>query len=108
MDGILIISLLAIVLVLSIIFVPQFFIKRAIHKIIKIFRQCNAIGKDSAKTIAELGLVPPNLLNRMMSTRDYKPQALQLLKSLDVIEETEDNRLYLSETNLALSPFKDS
>ena len=108
MSGILVISLLLVVLMLSIIFIPQFFIKRAIRKVIKIFRRHNAISEKSAKTMAELGLTPPSLTARMMSMRDYKPQALRLLISINIIEVTEDNKLYLSMNNLTTSPWKDS
>jgi hypothetical protein len=89
--------------IIVVIFVPRFFLKRAFTKVIEIFRYHNATTNKNARTIAELGLNPPSWSERIFRMRDYKPQALDLLRRADIVQETEDGRLYLSEDNLASS-----
>jgi len=96
-----IIGLLAIVMLLS-----RFMMTRAFAKVIKIFLQYSATNGKNAKTIDELGLRPPSFTQRMLRARDYKPQALDLLIRSEIIQLTEDGRLYLSEEKLAYSKFK--
>ncbi|NVM24428.1 MAG: hypothetical protein HWN70_00725 [Desulfobacterales bacterium] len=93
--------LLFILLVLFI--VPQWRLKRAIHQVIRIFREHNAIGIDNSKTIDELGMRSPGMLERMLRGRDYKQYALRALIKAAIIQTTEDGRLYLSEERLLAS-----
>jgi hypothetical protein len=74
---------------------------RATRQVIRIFREHNAVDSKSARTIDELGLRPPGVLQRMMRRRDYKPHALNALLRLGVIETTGEGKLYLSEARLA-------
>ena len=106
MNDIALIVILIVIAVLALFLVPQLLVKRAITKVIKIFRQHNAIDIKSAKTIDELGLRPESMLNRMMKPRNYKPRALQALISADIIRMTEDGKLYLFEENLAASKLR--
>jgi hypothetical protein len=69
--------------------------------VIRIFRKHNAVDSKSARTIDELGLRPPGMLQRMMRRRDYKPHALNALIQAGVIKTTDDGRFYLSEARLA-------
>ena len=103
MSGILILVLLAARFMLLMLVLPQLFIKRAIPSVIRIFRQHNAVGVRGAKTVDELGLNPKSYMERIGRLRDYKPRALQLLIRADIIQMTEDGKLYLSEENLALT-----
>jgi len=80
--------------------------KRAARQVIKIFRRHNATDSKNARTIDELGLRPPGMLERMMRQRDYKPQALDMLLQAGIIKATEDGRLYLSEEKLSESGFE--
>jgi len=96
------IALVVIALVVMI-FVPRWFMKRAFPKVIRIFREHNAINEKNAKTVVELGLTPPTFIQRLSRFRDYKPQALDLLKRADIVQVTEDGKLYLSEDRLASS-----
>ena len=106
MNNIAIVVILIVIAVLALFLIPQFLVKRAIAKVIKIFRQLGAIDIRSARTIDELGLRPESMFNRMMKPRDYKPRALQALISADIIRTTEDGKLYLSEENLAASKLR--
>ena len=80
-------------------FIRAFFTKRAIFRVVKIFYQHNALGINDAKTLHELGLERPDLVQRMMKPRDYKQTALQLLMKEGVVSVT-DGKLYLVEEKL--------
>ena len=81
-------------------FVYTFRGRRAIHKVIEIFYQHNALGVNDAKTLEEMGLKKPDFVQRIMRGRDYKQYALQILKKRGVINATEDGRLYMVEDEL--------
>ena len=74
--------------------------RRAISKVIEIFRQHNALRINDAKTVEELGLEKPDFAQRIMRGRDFKQYALQILIKRGVICETEDGRLYMVEEKL--------
>ena len=76
-------------------------IKRNTRKVISIFQQKNAVGIKNAKTADELGLTPKPFFQRMTSTRDYKPKALELLVQASVVCLTEDGKLYITDQSLA-------
>jgi hypothetical protein len=82
---------------------PYLLIRRAVGRVIKIFRRQNAISVESARTIDELGLRPRTWLQGMFRGRDYKPQALDILLKADIVQMTEDSKLFLSEEKLAAS-----
>lgn len=103
MDDILILVLLVVAALLVIIFVPRWFLKQAFAKVIQIFREQNAINEKNARTVDELGLRPPTFTQRLMRMRDYKPQALNILMRADIVQVTEDGKLYLSEDKLGSS-----
>jgi len=102
-NTILIIVLLFIVLLVAMFIIPRWRLKRAIRQIIDIFREHNAVSAKNAKTIDELGLRPRGLMERMLRTRDYKPYALEALVKAQIIQTTENGRLYLSEEKLSAS-----
>ena len=94
------IVLIVVFMLLVLLIVPQLFLKRAINKVIQIFREHNAIGINNSKTIDELGLRPPGMMERMFRGRDYKQYALKTLIKAAIVQTTEDGRLYLSEEKL--------
>ena len=100
MEGVLFIILMVVAFILAFLFIPQFMLMRNIPKVIRIFREHNAVGEKNAKPIEELGLLPKTMFQRMFRRRDYKPQALQFLLRTTVIEMTEDGEVYLNEDNL--------
>jgi hypothetical protein len=81
--------------------IPRWLMRRAARQVIKIFRAQNATENKNARTIDELGLRPPGMMERMMRRRDYKPQALNALMQVGVVKVTDDGKLYLSEEKLA-------
>jgi len=100
MEGVLFIILMVVAFILAFIFIPQFMLMRNVPKVIRVFREHNAVGEKNAKPIEELGLLPKTMFQRMFRRRDYKPQALQFLLRTTVVEMTEDGNVYLSEDNL--------
>jgi hypothetical protein len=100
MNDVLFIILLIVLFIATMIFLPQFLLMRNVPKVIRIFREHNAVGEKNAKTIEELGLQRKAMLQRLFARRDYKPQALQFLLRTTVIEMTEEGKVYLNEDNL--------
>ena len=106
MNAVYFIGAIVILLVLAF-FVSTLMFKRAIKEVVRAFRKHEATGVRSAKTVGELDLAPKSFFSfRRMGLRDYKPHALQLLMSNNIIRATEDGKLYLSESKLADSRFK--
>jgi hypothetical protein len=98
---VLIIFILVILILLAVAFVgSNFMARRAIKSVIKMFRNGQALSLDTAKTSEELGFRPRRML-QLRATRDYKPAAMQFLMKHNVIQATEDGRLYLSEEALS-------
>ncbi|MDP7286106.1 MAG: hypothetical protein QF906_02700 [Dehalococcoidales bacterium] len=77
---------------------------RNVPKVIRIFRENNAVGPKNAKTIEELGLKPKSMFERALRMRDYKPRALQFLMSVTIIDTTEEGKVYLDEDKLLQAP----
>lgn len=98
-DMVLVILVLVIVIVAAFV-LPQLFTKQAIPSVIRIFRKHDALGISGSKTADKLGIKPQTMTQRMFKRSDYKPRALQLLISANIIQMTEDGKLYLSEENL--------
>lgn len=82
-------------------FVPTWMMKRAMPKVIEIFRKNNAVGILNAKALDELGLGKKALWKRMWGRRDYKPRALDFMVQCQIIQVTEDGKFYLSDYDLA-------
>ena len=74
--------------------------RRAIFRVIEIFYEHNALGTSSAKTLNELGLERPDLVQRMTRPRDYRQTALQILMKEGIINVTEDGKVYMVEEKL--------
>ena len=100
MNDVLFFILLGILFLVVVIFVPQWMLMRNIPKVIKLFRERNAVGEKNAITIEELGLQSKSIFKRMFNRRDYKPQAFQFLIRASIVEMTDEGKVYLSEQNL--------
>ena len=97
MNDVIAIILIVLLMLVAMIFIPQYMTRRAVLKVLRIFRQQNAIGMKNARTVDELGLRPRSMLQSIGRGRDYKSKALEALIRADVVQMTEDGRLYLSE-----------
>ncbi len=91
---------MVIAFILVVFFVPQWILVRNIPKVIRVFRNFNALNPKTAQTIEELGLNPKPMLERMFRRRDHKPRALQFMLRVAMVEVTEDGKLYLNEEKL--------
>ena len=94
------IVLLIIIFMVLLVVIPLMMNKNAVMQVIKRLRQHQALDIQSAKTVEEIGLQPLSLRERMLRFRDYKPAALQGLIRTDIVQTTEDGRVYLSEEHL--------
>ena len=83
--------------------VPRWRLRHAIRQVIQIFKEHNATDIKNAKTVDELGLRPRSMMEGMFRGRDYKPYALSALIRAEIIQTTEDGKLYLSEDKLIAS-----
>ncbi len=79
--------------------------RRALEAVVRIFREEEALEEETAKNLEELGLTPQSFIERLYRVRDYRPYALQLLQGQEVVQETPEGRLYLSQEKLAQSRF---
>jgi len=90
-----------ILMIACVLFLPQFLYRRGAKQVISIFRYHGALSADTAKTSGELGLVEKSYAQRMVSLRDYKPAALNVLLQEGIVVSTEDGKLYLAEGKLS-------
>jgi hypothetical protein len=104
MRDVLIVVFMIVLCLGSVFVITTFLTKRAMHKVIRILKINGAVDEQGAKTIVELRLNPPALRDRLMRMRDYKPKALELLLSMNIVQYSEDGRVYLSEEKLLASP----
>lgn len=81
-------------------YIRTFLTRRAIFKVIEIFYEHDALGTNGAKTLQELGLERPDILQRMTKPRDYKQNALQILIKEGIINVDENGRVYMIEGKL--------
>jgi hypothetical protein len=98
--------ILVVVLLFLVFILPQLRLRISIPSIIRLFRQSNAVGIENAKTLEELGLKPKNIGQAIIRGQDYKLTALEVLKKAEVIQNTEDGKLFLSEEKLSDSKWK--
>ena len=73
-------------------------IKRAIPKLIQLFRDHNATRPTNAMTYDELGIKTSVFSLRLL--KDYKKESLDVLMRLEIVQLTEDGRLFLLEDKL--------
>lgn len=88
--------------------IPHLMLRRAVPKVIKILRDHGAVDAEHAVQPEAVGLTPQTIFQRAMQRRDYKPRALMGLIQIGVVALCDDGSVYLSETALARSVFKDS
>jgi hypothetical protein len=92
--------ILIMVLLLALAFLgSNFMMRRAVKAVIKMFRLGQALSPETARTAEELGFKRKSIL-QFKAFRDYKPSAMNVLIRADVIQTTEDGRVFLSEDRL--------
>jgi hypothetical protein len=105
-QGILFIVILVILFILSVLFLPYWLTMRAVPRVIKKFREKNAVSENTALTIDELELKPKSIFRRMFTRRDYSQHALQFLIRADVIDITDEGKFFLNDQKLMLSRWR--
>ena len=100
MNDTLIIILVLVLLVVGVFMLVRWRVRRAVSQVIQIFKEHNAVSIKNAKTADELGFSEQTMTKKMIARRDYKLEALKALMRVDIIQMTEDGRLYLSEDKL--------
>lgn len=108
MGNLIVIFILAVILLLLTFIFPRLGARRAIPKVIQIFRECHAVGKQNAKPLDEIIPRSPkkNIIKLLVAPHDYRLSALISLLKMNIVQKTEDNKLYLSEKDLATSKWK--
>ena len=101
-EAFLVILLLALVVV-GMFVLPKWRMNRVISQVIQIFREHSAFSIKSARTGDELGFRRQGMMEGILTRRDYKRYALMALIKAEIIQTTEDGRLYLSEERLISS-----
>ena len=99
-ENLLVVSFLLTALVAAVFVISAFVMRRAALKVIKTFCEYEALDARKARHAAEMGLDPPDLLERILKPRDYRPQALRMLNQAGIVHLTGDGRLYMSEDKL--------
>ena len=92
--------ILLILIFLGALRIQAYLIKRAVSQVIDRFRKNNCLCSQGSKSIDELGLRSPNLLERFYKPRDYKPYALQLLIQAKIVRLSDDDRMCLNDKKL--------
>jgi hypothetical protein len=83
-----------------VLYLPARLTRRAMHQVIRRFYEKEALDPDGARTLDELGLTPPNFLEKLSKPRDYKPTALRLLQQMEAVQMTQEGKLFLVEEKL--------
>lgn len=96
------IVLLLIIVVASWFFIPPFLNRRAAKQVVRILTKANCFTSETAKTPRSLGLVDRGWIANLGRSRDYKPRALQTLIELEIVQKTDDDRVFLVKEKLAL------
>jgi hypothetical protein len=93
-------------LIIVAIFGQRYRLRRAMRQLVAAFRRQGATSPAKGTTLEKLGIVRVNPLEGMLKGRDYRPEALRLLKEANIIRATEAGTLYLSEDELEHSTLK--
>jgi hypothetical protein len=104
-------TMAGILLVLVVLFILAFFLsrylaRRALRDLLGTFIRLKAVDPESAVASEELGIVPHSVFSLRMGLRDYRPAALRLLMTSDIVRLTADGRVYLSMAALEASSLK--
>ena len=79
-----------------------YFMRRSITRAIKTLREHKAVKQKQAKDREELGLIQRRgIAERLAKGPDYMPHALHFLTSAEVVQETDEGLIYLSEKKLS-------
>ncbi len=81
---------------------PTLLTQRALKKVVAIFKAQGATDNNSAKTLEALNLNPSSGI-RYTRTGEYRQKALEALLETELVQSTDDGKLYLHVENLLAS-----
>jgi hypothetical protein len=83
-------------------FLSTYLMRRAFRAVLKMFRDNNALTPDAAQFAQDMGMKKKGLLS-FGGLRDYRPSVLQFLMKQDIVQATQEGKLFLSEEALRQS-----
>lgn len=95
----LVIVLAVAALLLAFFVVKPWLVRRALPKVIRIFKEHNATSVKNAVRFEELGIRASDMFD-LRFLKDFKKDALDFLLKVDIVQMTEDGRFYLAEDKL--------
>lgn len=98
-DILALLMLLGVIVALALV-MPLFIMNRTIPRVIEIMRAHNAVDREHAVAAEDMGLTPKPYMQRILSARDHKPRALQLMLQLEIVKLDSEGRMYLCEEEL--------
>ncbi|MFC2006905.1 hypothetical protein ACFLUQ_01940 [Chloroflexota bacterium] len=96
-DVLLLVSMLALFALVLFVILP-WKLRRAMNRLVETFRQLNATTPQNAIAEEKLRIARNGPFN--VRAKDYKRDALNVLIRAEIVQMTEDNKLYLSEERL--------
>jgi hypothetical protein len=91
----------------TVLFLRGLLLRKAITKVVRIFRQHHSSCSEASKNIDELGLRPLDFPEKMFKPKDYKPFAVEALIQADIIRVTKDGKACLDEQKLEGTALED-
>lgn len=100
MDSSLLTWLILIVFILSAFYVPIILFRRAVFKVIKVFRDSSALCRQYPKKLEELGLRLPDFNRSLLNPKEDIPYALRSLIQAGIVRLDQEGRACLAEEKL--------
>ena len=96
-NAVFIVSLI-LLFILSVIFIPQWRMRRAVKQVLDRFRKQGATSPKSAQSMESMGLtLQQSMMSSLWKGRDFKPYAIKALIQHGIIVAQENGTYYLNE-----------
>jgi hypothetical protein len=80
-------------------FLSTYLMRRAFKAVLKMFRDNSALTPETAQFAQDIGMKKKGFLS-LGGLRDYRPSVLQYLMKQDIVQATQEGKLFLSEEAL--------
>ena len=100
------IVLIAVILILSILIRligPTFLTRRSLKSVLVCLKKKGALSNATARPLDELNIGPQHLGAKFTRMGDYRLKALDALKETEIVQTTEDDKLFIDIENLLAS-----
>jgi hypothetical protein len=98
----LILILIVVLMLVLAFFLSTYLMKRALRAVLKMFRDNHALTPETAQFAQDMGMKKKGLLS-FGGLRDYRPSVLQFMMKQDIVQATQEGKLFLSEEALGRS-----